>query len=743
MPNKERPAKRVIFSSDDIRIVDPQGGGPAKVFKNVTEEFKNNLIIQIEDSMINILSEDIESFAMIVELESKALAKSHRPTTIFNENTCPFIGDIGIDIHSKVGRFIIKATRTGLNNLRNRINSISLTSKKPLSELSTIVSINPFSANINISLLKNEDDFIIRLINLSDIELDEKNKSLFYKFLAKYELEYNQVSKSLPFFRAKLNNKVDSPAFLEELNNNPIIFSVKKAKSLHVMPLSTEEYSDHEVFLSDPDENIEYPVVGVVDTSIKSECIHLLSWYEGEETAIIDEDKDYEHGTFVAGLITNSFNLNPHNSHFPRSQSKVFSVGVLDSTGRASIDEIYQMLVRAQIERPDIKVWNLSLGGEVPVSLAEISEFAILLDKFQEEYSSLCVIAAGNIDDPSHFRKWPIEANCPKDEQRISSPGDSVLGITVASMAHTNGIVRLNEPSIFSRSGPVANLVLKPDLSHYGGNNNLDFSPVGVTSLSTNNYQLSQQCGTSYSTPLVSTIAANLWKIMGQETKRHTIKGLLSHSARLRTEVAPEDKLYYGWGMPLNIDNYMYCNENEVTMILEGDIGSNVEIVGKLPFPMPDSLRTADGKIKGEFFMTVTYDSPLDYNRALEYCLVNIEVGLGEALEDGTFSGKIPAESNGFEQELINGSYKWSPVKVYHKKFLRGANVENWKLQVKMTTREGYLPSDDFRIPFSVILTIRALDPEVQVYNEMSRLMDQYNWQVESAIIPVEPRIKI
>jgi len=76
--------------------------------------------------------------------------------------------------------------------------------------------------------------------------------------------------------------------------------------------------------------------------------------------------------------------------------------------------------------------------------------------------------------------------------------------------------VKKYEPSIFSRSGPIANYVLKPDLCHFGGNhiqNGSSLVNLGITSLGLNqslecNY--GENCGTSFATPLVSTIAANL-----------------------------------------------------------------------------------------------------------------------------------------------------------------------------------------------------------------------------------------
>ena len=399
------------------------------------------------------------------------------------------------------------------------------------------------------------------------------------------------------------------------------------------------------------------------------------------------------------------------------------------------------MMERVRQSNPDIKVWNLSLGEDSPVSMHKISDFAIWLDKFQEENNCICVISAGNINDRRNLRTWPPSADCPKNEQRISSPGDSVMGICVATMSHVEipGTIGLNEPSCYSRSGPIANLILKPDLIHYGGT-----IPLGIKSVAGNETTcvMASDRGTSFSTPLVSSITANLWKRMGEDTPRYIIKGMLAHSAKLHHDIDNDHRAYFGWGKPQEADEILYCDENEITVIFEGEIASNREVIHKLPFPIVPSMRLPNGKVKGEFFMTVAYDPPVDPDRAFEYCLVNIEADLGEVKEDGTFSNKIPAEKSGFEYELIGGRYKWSPIKVYHKKFPQGVDIENWKLQVKMITREGFTPDSDFKQSFSVIMTIRALDEGAQVYNEMVRLMNEYNWEVKNAI-GVESTIRI
>ena len=54
--------------------------------------------------------------------------------------------------------------------------------------------------------------------------------------------------------------------------------------------------------------------------------------------------------------------------------------------------------------------------------------------------------------------------------------------------------------------------------------------------------------------------------------------------------------------------------------------------------------------------------------------------------------------------------------------------------------RDGF-ESDDVMIPFTIILTIRDIDREKPVYNEMARLMEAYNWEVSDLII--DQRIKV
>ena len=64
-------------------------------------------------------SSNLDVCTAVVELEDNAIAKSHRPTDIFNERTCPFFGDAGY------GNMLIEVHSSGLNKLEREIYSIN------------------------------------------------------------------------------------------------------------------------------------------------------------------------------------------------------------------------------------------------------------------------------------------------------------------------------------------------------------------------------------------------------------------------------------------------------------------------------------------------------------------------------------------------------------------------------------------------------------------------------------------
>ena len=157
------------------------------------------------------------------------------------------------------------------------------------------------------------------------------------------------------------------------------------------------------------------------------------------------------------------------------------------------------------------KVWNLSLGTDERLLARQFSALAEELDNLQEKYQVSFVISAGNYDTPP-LLDFPRTGRQLK-AGRITTPADSVLGITVGAVSHvdykTKG-PKEHHPSAFSRHGAGPNYVIKPDLVHYGGSCSTDLAHIaGIRSV--NGTGSAENLGTSFATPLVARTLAQIY----------------------------------------------------------------------------------------------------------------------------------------------------------------------------------------------------------------------------------------
>lgn len=146
------------------------------------------------------------------------------------------------------------------------------------------------------------------------------------------------------------------------------------------------------------------------------------------------------------------------------------------------------------------KIWNMSLGIESKVCDGSMSDLGIFLDYIQDKYSVQFFVSSGNLNQLP-LREWPPQDDM-GERDRIISPADSVRAITVGSVAlyeSKDSIVRSNEPSPFSRRGPGANYIVKPDVVDYGGNisRSLSINGLAMKGLDVNG-KIVEGNGTSY-----------------------------------------------------------------------------------------------------------------------------------------------------------------------------------------------------------------------------------------------------
>jgi hypothetical protein len=120
----------------------PNGGGKKEPFRPVTESYRRHLRNQVS-AIEEALAPQFKgggAAPIRVKVIPKAAAKSHRPTELFSDKTCPIVGA------GRLGELFIKATDRGLRELGKRITSnTSQTMVKELSGIESIEAITPVS----------------------------------------------------------------------------------------------------------------------------------------------------------------------------------------------------------------------------------------------------------------------------------------------------------------------------------------------------------------------------------------------------------------------------------------------------------------------------------------------------------------------------------------------------------------------------------------------------------------------
>lgn len=756
MPEEIRfPVKVVVPQEHDYSIREPQGG-PRKIFGDVTTEMRRALVEQL-DAVHDYFSEAFQRFHNVpavarVVLQHDALAKSHRPFTLFTPNTCPIIG------LRDFGELLISVKPQGLARLSDTISRND--SRQSLANISTLDRIEPYRPE---DVLRSSDaqsalqrlfqgppPLKFRLFNHRNSALNDRLVHSFSSYVeqigipAPRQIDYGPGLFIYRFNEISPDQLVSLASFIgtQQLSH----FSTYRAVRTASTPLRQTTPGD----FPSPDPEFPYPVVGLIDTGVNPNDPLLAPWTVGRREYVPAAYRDFNHGTFVAGLIVNARHLNHSDLRFPSCQSKFLDVvAVPGHSDKISEDELLTILEDVIPKHPDIKVWNLSLSRCDGPACSDntFSDFAVFLDRLQDRYGVTFVLAAGNYDTEP-FRGWPPDNFGEAD--RVCPPADSIRSLTVGSLAHVHTAdsrVKAEEPSPFTRRGPGAAHLPKPEVSHYGGNCTAKgrYQQTGILSIDGRN-NLAEDVGTSFATPIVSSLLANLENILGRTVTPILAKALVIHSASLSCPPADARSLRYrGFGTPGDLTNILTCTPWMATLIFEPNIVPNLNFI-KDRFPIPPSLRTDEGKVRAEFLMTLVYNPPLDPIFGSEYCRRNIEASLGtyDIGKDGKPSHhkRVPEEPRDirqlYERHLIENGFKWSPVKVYRVAIPNGITGHNWRLLVGAQERSGFLSEE--ATPTAIVISILDPDRAAPVYDEVAALMTRAGWITQN--IHIEERVR-
>lgn len=733
LPLKVVPALQSDFYHPDLH------GGPKKVFAKVTREFRQRLssqVIGIRDQLSPAFKEFPKVPAVArVRVREDAIAKSHRPTAVFTQDTCPIIGAEGL------GNLLLSVTPSGLENLAKKI-EVS-TSKEGIANLSTLRSFEAYSANVERPA---NDIAKVKLFRHGEPVFNEAVDETFHQLVRRYgireprELRYGR---GLKIYRIVVSSEDVIRTLGRYVGTQSIgpfpLYNPVRSTAVTIRNVVADDFPA-------PEPGVEYPVVGVIDSGTAEFDPYLIPWRQDRDVYIAKEEQDNSHGSFVSGLLVHSRKLNHDDGRFPLCSARIIDVVALGKNGTTE-DKLIATLEEAVEKHKEVKIWNLSLGTDHCVADRTFSDLGVALDRLQDEYGVTFIIAAGNYRNPP-FRGWPPDDLGEAD--RVCAPADSVRAIVVGSLAHrdhSSSRVRVGEPSPFSRRGPGPLYLPKPELAHVGGNCNSAglISQIGVLSLDGRG-NVAEDVGTSYAAPLVSSLIANVSHQLVGGFSRLLSRALLVHSAALRGgKIDPLLLRYQGFGMPPNLHEILGCEPWQCTLIFELEVQPGIAYE-KATFPMPRSLYLTEDIVRANILMTLVHEPYLNAAFGSEYCRSNIDVSLGtyDVGTDGKRHQKkqVPEDpklvGSAYERDLVEHGFKWSPVKVYRREMVRGISGQVWRLDLSVQHRANHVPLDLDR----AVLIITVSDPKrvAPVYDEMVVQMNRLGWAATD--LQIRPRIR-
>ena len=641
--------------------------------------------------------------------------------------------------------------------------------------ISCVVDIRRFIPNVELAA----DDTACYKVKLVPSADNQGSTSVFERYLSDAGLTFKRVRYTSDTLVYKLDaNKAQLRSVLDS-SVSELLFSVAPMPRVKAT-LDMLDVSDIPALVT-PVDGEEYPILGILDSGI-AENAYIGPWLKGQRwSPYIEQDLDLSHGTFVAGVALYGDEMEKK-TWVGGTRPRIVDASVFPSSG-VDEDELVDSIKRAMsLYSGEVKVWNLSISIDGEIGNDEFSDFAAALDEIQDRYGVLICKSAGNCTNFCRNEK----------KGRLSRGADSVRALTVGSVAHARGpfdIAGIGEASPFSRQGPGPEYIIKPEVCHYGGNAGIDpfgkIRQTGVKSFTIDG-NIMEAAGTSFSTPRVAALAANLANSIEGDFDPLLVKAMIVHSAKFPGDVlVPNDSKVdeMGFGVPGEVANILSDGPYASTLVLRDTLQKG-QVIDILDFPMPECL-ISDGKYTGQITLTLVSNPILDHRQGGEYCQSDIEVKFGSYDELGDrditkpmilnpigrkgaknlllpslYSKRKQANSSEDfaqrERMLIQYGGKYYPVKKYAIDLseLTNANLraveqgKHWFIRLKGTyrdaaERESIVTGEVLEQDFCLMVTVRDPKKKAPVYNETARLLDQYGFWHEGVKLTSSTRARI
>lgn len=700
-----------------------------------------------------------------VKLIAKASSKDHRKEidTLFNTNkTSNIIGLVGnneliVRINSAAD---LKAIEERISNTADFDVAISAIDETTV-----------YKPEIKVEDI--EKPVKIKLFHFHEPAANEQLLKEFEAFCKKNKLEHSKLeySRSLNIYQVALA----TTDMLDEFEAFDGICSVTDMPTFDTSFDSIE--GAEKVSFPKPVKDVEYPVVGVLDTGIENHE-HISDWkIERSHTNFAEDEIDKSHGSMVSSVLLFGDQLQGE-KYTGLNGCKLMEAIVYPKRGTGSFSEylLLENIKEAVTKNKDIKIWNLSLGSSSQSHEFDFSDFAHGLDQLQNDTGVLIIKSASNCDN---YRTGLAKS-------RIAKGADSIRSLVVGSLAQEKSATDISYkdwPSPFSRTGPGPSGIIKPEVVHYGGNTGFDGTTErqsGVKVLSSSG-NVSKVIGTSFSTPRISALAAGLSAKVKYDPL--LIKALILHSANYPTAMTMDhdEKIkHVGFGLPSNIDDILNNDFDEATIIIQDKMEKG-NFINIMDFPIPESMVDENGYYYGQVSITLVTAPILDDGQGVQYCQSHIDVFFGSydekiardltkktvrnpigtkghknlLMPDCYSKAQLKSVDNTFGSDRLikNFSGKFQPIKkwVINLEELKPSLKEKQlkapkKWYLKMTA--GYRPSIEGKggnldIPFVLIATIKDPKKKGRVYNGVTQFLSANNFIHESIKVQNETTVRV
>ncbi|WP_440062282.1 S8 family serine peptidase [Pseudomonas syringae] len=453
------------------------------------------------------------------------------------------------------------------------------------------------------------------------------------------------------------------------------------------------------------------PTVVIVDGGINARSYLPLQKFS-LAPLVKDFDANLSHGNKVASLVCHAHAWNADRP-LPALDCTFISAQAICKDSAPKTPNHRQLLNYldhvARETAPYSKVWNLSFNLMTSATKKEeVSYLGHELSKIARKYNILPVISAGNTyHNPKHGL--------------LCAPADCEAALTISGRSYDLIKMAPGAACSLSLKGPAPAGMKKPDLSWFS---ELRMIGGGV------------DIGTSFSTPLVSSLAAHTFANI-KEASPDLVKALLINKSELDSH-----NNSIGWGTPWEEDNLpWFCLPGDVTMTWTTTLQPGYNYYwNNIPIP-PELIK--DGKFVGSVALTAILKPLVSESVGENYFSSRLQTSLQATSTSGNTISLAGSMREDKEKEASARSdlAKWSPVRNHYKEH-RGTGISGkfMRLNARIFTRDLYQFDMQHHSELSpqevaFVLTLRASDAADTLYDSTVQSMRA---DVESAVLNQE-----